>query len=124
MDSPKQGWLIILVAGLTEVVWAVCMGRSDGFTRIGYTAVTLVFLAISTWLLSKALDHGIPVGSAYAVWVGIGAIGTVAVSAVLGMEHLSLGLLVFVLLVALGVVGLQATGGGHGKGGCPKDRGE
>lgn len=116
MDAEREGWLILAVAGITEVVWAVCMGRSDGFTRIGYTAVTLLFLAISTYLLSKALDHGLPVGSAYAVWVGIGALGTVAVSAALGMEELSPAAVASVLMVAVGVVGLQATGRGHGGG--------
>ncbi len=110
MGAERRGWLILLVAGLTEVVWAVCMGRSDGFTHLGYTAVTLVFLAVSTYLLSRALDHGLPVGSAYAVWVGIGALGTVTVSALLGMEQLTPGSLMFILLVAVGVMGLQATG--------------
>lgn len=122
MDSERRGWLILLAAGLTEVVWAVCMGRSEGFTHLGYTAVTLLFLAISTYLLSKALDRGLPVGSAYAVWVGIGALGTVAVSALLGMESLSLPAVASVLMVAVGVVGLQATGRGHG--GIHDEKGE
>ncbi len=114
MDGCSNGWAILLVAGLTEVVWASAMGLSDGFSDLGWTIVTAVFLTISTYLLSKALNHGIPVGGAYAVWVGIGALGTVAVSAVLGTEHFTLGSMVFVLMVAVGVIGLQATGKGHG----------
>lgn len=114
MASGNRVWLIILVAGLTEVVWATAMGLSDGFTRLGYTAVTVVFLTISTYLLSVAIDRGAPVGAAYATWVGIGAVGTVAVSVVMGTETLSPAALLFVAMVAAGVVGLQATGGGHG----------
>lgn len=113
MDGVSRGWCILLVAGLTEVVWATAMGLSDGFREWGWTLVTAVFLTISTWLLSKALDHGLPVGGAYATWVGIGALGTVAVSSLIGMEHLSTESVLFVLMVAAGVIGLQATGRGH-----------
>ena len=116
MDGNTRGWAILLMAGLTEVVWASAMGMSDGFTHLGYTAVTAVFLTISTYLLSKALDCGLPVGGAYATWVGIGALGTVTVSAILGMEHFTVESMVFVLMVAVGVIGLQATGKGHGGG--------
>ena len=114
MDRNTRGWCILLTAGLTEVVWATAMGLSDGFREIQWTLVTAVFLAVSTWLLSKALDHGLPVGGAYATWVGIGALGTVALSSALGMEHLSAESMLFVLMVAAGVIGLQATGKGHG----------
>lgn len=114
MDGDSRGWMILLAAGLTEVVWATAMGLSDGFREVGWTMVTALFLTVSTWLLSRALDHGLPVGGAYATWVGIGALGTVAVSSLIGMEHLSAGSLLFVLMVAVGVIGLQATGRGHG----------
>ena len=113
MDSVSRGWCILLVAGLTEVVWATAMGLSDGFREWEWTLVTAVFLTISTWLLSKALEHGLLVGGAYATWVGIGALGTVAVSSLIGMEHLSAESVLFVLMVAAGVIGLQATGRGH-----------
>ena len=110
MDSVSRGWCILLVAGLTEVVWATAMGLSDGFREWEWTLVTAVFLTISTWLLSKALEHGLLVGGAYATWVGIGALGTVAVSSLIGMEHLSAGSLLFVLMVAVGVIGLLLGG--------------
>lgn len=116
METVTKGWLLILVAGLTEVVWAVAMGMSDGFRIPSYTIVVAVFLTMSTYLLSKALDHGLPVGAAYACWVGIGAVGTVAVSSLIGLEHLTPESLLFVAMVAVGVVGLQATGKGHGGG--------
>ena len=115
MDGVSRGWCILLVAGLTEVVWATAMGLSDGFREWEWTLVTAVFLTISTWLLSKALDHGLPVGGAYATWVGIGALGTMAVSSLIGMEHLSAESVLFVLMVAAGVIGLQATGRGHAR---------
>ena len=122
MDGVSRGWCILLVAGLTEVVWATAMGLSDGFREWEWTLVTAVFLTISTWLLSKALDHGLPVGGAYATWVGIGALGTVAVSSLIGMEHLSAESVLFVLMVAAGVIGLQATGRGHARWGrCRAD---
>ena len=105
--------MMVLIAGLAEVAWALAMGMSDGFRNIGYTMIFVVFLIISTYLLSKSLDEGLPVGSAYAVWVGIGAIGTVLISYLVGMEDLSMGSLFFLALVAIGVIGLQATGGGH-----------
>lgn len=114
MDGYMRGWTILLMAGLTEVVWASAMGLSDGFTHPGWTFVTAVFLTISTFLLSKALDCGLPVGGAYAVWVGIGALGTVMVSAAIGTEHFTVGSMLFVSMVAVGVIGLQATGKGHG----------
>ena len=114
MDGDSRGWMMLLAAGFTEVVWATAMGLSDGFREVGWTLVTALFLTVSTWLLSRALDHGLPLGSAYATWVGIGALGTVAVSSLIGMEHLSAGSLLFVLMVAAGVIGLQATGRGHG----------
>ena len=98
MDGVSRGWCILLVAGLTEVVWATAMGLSDGFREWEWTLVTAVFLTISTWLLSKALDHGLLVGGAYATWVGIGALGTVAVSSLIGMEHLSAESVLFVLI--------------------------
>ena len=114
MDGVSRGWCILLVAGLTEVVWATAMGLSDGFREWEWTLVTAVFLTISTLLLSKALDCGLPVGGAYAVWVGIGALGTVMVSAVMGTEHFTVGSMLFVSMVAARVIGLQATGKGHG----------
>ena len=81
-----KGWMMILIAGLAEVVWAVAMGYSDGFTVWYYDVITVVFLIISTVLLERALRTGIPVGTAYAVWTGIGAVGTIIVSVALGNE--------------------------------------
>ena len=106
-----KGWMIILIAGLAEVVWAVAMGYSDGFTVWYYDVITVVFLIISTVLLERALRTGIPVGTAYAVWTGIGAVGTIIVSVALGNETLTLLRAAFVALIICGITGLQLTSG-------------
>lgn len=106
-----RGWIIILFAGLAEVVWAVAMGCSDGFTIWYYDIVTVVFLIISTVLLERALRTGIPVGTAYAVWTGIGAVGTIIVSTALGNENITLLRVFFVMLIIIGITGLQLTSG-------------
>lgn len=102
-------WTIILIAGLMEVVWAVAMDYSEGFTIWYYDVVVVIFLAASTILLAKSLSAGLPVGTAYAVWTGIGAVGTLVVSAALGNESLSLIRVIFVIMIIGGIVGLQAT---------------
>lgn len=102
-------WTIILIAGLMEVVWAVAMDYSEGFTIWYYDIIVAIFLAASTILLAKSLALGLPVGTAYAVWTGIGAVGTLVVSAALGNESLSLIRVIFVIMIIGGIVGLQAT---------------
>lgn len=106
-----RGWIIIFFAGLMEVVWAVSMGYSDGFTIWYFDIVTVVFLILSTLLLGKALKTGIPVGTAYAVWTGIGAVGTIIVSVALGNETISALRVFFVALIIAGIIGLQLTSG-------------
>jgi len=106
-----RGWIIIFFAGLMEVVWAVSMGYSDGFTIWYFDIVTVVFLILSTLLLGKALKTGIPVGTAYAVWTGIGAVGTIVVSVALGNETISALRVFFVALIIAGIIGLQLTSG-------------
>ena len=110
MDG-NRGWAILFVAGLMEVVWAVCMGYSDGFTKIPYDILVIVFLAISMFLLAKAQKTGIPVGTGYAVWTGIGAVGTIAVSLITGAETATALKLVFVAMIIIGIVGLQLSSG-------------
>lgn len=109
MDTHKQGWVILIVAGLMEVVWAVAMGQSDGFTIWYYDIIVAVFLVLSMYLLSKAFSAGVPVGTGYAVWTGVGAVGTVAVSLFMGTETASAIRLMFVALIIIGIVGLQLT---------------
>src|SRR4051794_20070191 len=72
--SPLFAWVLLLIAGGLEVVWSTSMKASDGFTRFQYTALTIVAAGISFWLLGVALKV-LPVGTAYTVWTGIGAVG-------------------------------------------------
>ncbi len=109
MVKDSKAWLILLIAGLMETVWAVAMDYSEGFTIITYDILVVIFLTISTILLSKALNMGLPVGTAYAVWTGIGAVGTIAVSIILGNEVVEPLRLLFVALIIGGIVGLQMT---------------
>lgn len=112
MMNQQRGWLFIVIAGLCEVAWALALKKSDGFADITYTVVFVVFLAISMVLLSKAMSEGLPMGTAYAVWVGIGAIGTVLLGIVLFDDPVSALRIIFVALIVAGIVGLQVT--------CPK----
>ena len=105
-------WMVLFIAGLFEVVWAIAMDYSDGFTVWYYDAIVAVFLIGSMVLLAKALNMGIPVGTAYAVWTGIGAIGTIAVSVSLGNESLTAMKALFVGMIIAGIIGLQMSSKG------------
>ena len=91
-------WIVLFVAGIMEVVWATAMDYSDGFTIWYFDILVLVFMAMSMFLLERALKGGIPVGTGYAVWTGIGAIGTIAISVAAGHETLTLLRTVFVMM--------------------------
>lgn len=101
-------WVLLIVAGLFEVVWATALERSAGFTKPGWIALTLVGLAISMGLLGVAL-RDLPLGTAYAVWVGIGAVGTALVGMAWLGEPVSAARLAFVALILAGVAGLRLT---------------
>lgn len=101
-----MAWIILLFAGLFEVVWAVGLKYTEGFTRLVPSVITVVGMAISFWLLSTAMKT-LPLGTAYAVWVGIGAIGAFIAGIVLFQEVLSPMRVVSVLLIAAGLIGLK-----------------
>jgi len=111
MDDWNKLWLYLLIASMCEIVWAVTLGYSEGFTVLPLAAVVIIFLAASIYLLSKAISGGLPVGTAYAVWVGIGAVGTMAVSVILGNEPALPVKLLFVGIIIAGIIGLQVTCG-------------
>lgn len=98
-----MAWLILLVAGLFEVVWAYSMKLSEGFTRPGASSVTLVMMIASFALLSMAMKT-IPLGTAYAIWTGIGAVGAFVVGIVVLGEQLSVARVCAVVLIAAGLV--------------------
>jgi len=101
-------WLILVTAGLFEVGWAVGLKYTDGFTRIWPSAGTLLAMAASLWLLAIAM-RTIPLGTAYAVWVGVGAAGTVILGIVLLGEPASALRLISVGLILAGIVGLKVS---------------
>lgn len=108
--SASLSWLILVVAGLLEVGWAVGLKYTEGFTRLVPSILTGAAIAASMWLLSVAA-RTIPIGTAYAVWVGIGAAGTAVLGVVLFGEALAPGRMVFLSLLLIAVVGLKITAG-------------
>lgn len=101
-----MAWIIVIVAGLFEIVWAIGLKYTDGFTRLWPSAGTLLAMGVSFWLLGVAM-RSLPVGTAYSVWVGIGAVGTVAFGIVLFGEPANAARLVSVALIISGIVGLK-----------------
>lgn len=99
-------WLIVVIAGLMETGWALGLKYSDGFTRLWPAVVTVVLMLGSVWLLAAAMKT-LPVGTAYAVWVGIGAIGTAVAAVFLFGEAVNLMRIAGILLIFAGIVALK-----------------
>jgi len=108
--SPNLAWVLLLVAGLLEIVWSVSMKASDGFTTHNFTAIALIAASLSFWLLGLALRH-LPVGTAYAVWTGIGAVGAAVLGIVFFGESLTIARIGCIALIVCGIVGLKLLGG-------------
>ena len=108
--TPNTAWLLLVVAGLLEVVWSISMKASQGFTRHVFTAITLVAAWLSFWLLGLAMRQ-LPVGTAYAVWTGIGAVGAVGLGIILFGEQLTVARLTCIGLIVAGILGLKVLGG-------------
>ena len=101
-----MAWIWLLVAGLFEVVWVVLLKLTEGFTRLWPSVLTVAAMAVSFWCMSQAL-RSLPMGTVYAVWTGIGAVGGVAWGiAMLGEPATALRILCVSLILA-GVVGLK-----------------
>jgi quaternary ammonium compound-resistance protein SugE len=107
--SPNMAWVLLLVAGLLEIVWSISMKASHGFTKHNYTAVTLVAAWLSFWLLGLALRQ-LPVGTAYAVWTGIGAVGAAVLGIVIFGEALTVARVGCIALIVCGILGLKLLG--------------
>lgn len=107
-----MAWFLVVVAGLLETGFAICLKQSHGFTRIVPTVLFAIFALSSFGLLTLALKR-LEVGPAYAVWTGIGAAGTVVAGMIWLSEEVSLLKIVSVILVVTGVIGLQLSGGSH-----------
>jgi quaternary ammonium compound-resistance protein SugE len=102
----SAGWTLLIVAGLLEVVWAVGLKHTEGFTRLLPSAITLTAMILSIVLLARAL-RTIPVGTGYAVWTGIGAVGTALVGILLLGEPKGAGRLIALGTIIGGIVGLK-----------------
>lgn len=103
-----MAWLLLIVAGLFEVAWAIGLKYTDGLTRPLPTAGTIAAMIISVWLLGIAMKT-LPVGTAYSVWVGVGAVGTVILGILLFKEPASALRLASIGLVIAGIVGLKVA---------------
>jgi quaternary ammonium compound-resistance protein SugE len=103
-----MAWIVLLISGLLETVWAVALARSDGFSKPAWVGVFLVAAAASLAGLTYALRE-LPVGTAYAVWTGMGAAGTAVVGMALLGEPVQVARILCVLLIVVAVVGLQLT---------------
>lgn len=103
-----QAWLILIIAGLLEVGWAIGLKYSAGFTRPVPSALTIVLMVTSMYLLSRAASS-LPIGTAYAVWVGIGAFGAAVLGIVLFREPVSTLRLFFLLVLLVSLIGLKLT---------------
>lgn len=101
-----MAWVILVIAGLFEVGWAIGLKYTEGFTRLWPTVGTVLAMIISLWLLGIAMKS-LPVGTAYAIWVGVGAVGTVLLGIVLLGEPANAGRLISVALIITGIVGLK-----------------
>lgn len=101
-----MAWLVLVLAGLFEVCWAIGLKYTEGFTRLWPSVLTLLAMGISIGLLSLAMKT-LPVGTAYAVWVGMGAVGTAILGIVLLGEPASAGRLLSLGLIVAGIVGLK-----------------
>lgn len=104
--SAVQTWLALLVAGLFEVAWAIGLKYTDGWTKPWPSVGTLVAMALSFYFLSLAL-RTLPIGTAYAVWTGIGAVGTALLGVVLFAEPATAARLACIGLIVAGIIGLK-----------------
>ena len=101
-----MAWIFLTVAGLLEVVWAVGLKYTDGFTRLAPSAITLAAMAASMYCLAVAV-RSIPIGTGYAVWTGIGAVGVAILGMVLFDEPRTLLRIGCIALIVAGILGLK-----------------
>lgn len=101
-----MAWIILLIAGIFEVAWAVGLKYTNGFSKLWPTVATIGAMAVSIGLLGLTLKQ-LPLGTAYAVWTGIGAMGTVVAGIFLFGESLSIARLICIGFILTGIIGLK-----------------
>jgi quaternary ammonium compound-resistance protein SugE len=109
----QRAWISLVVAGLLEVTWAIGLKYSEGFRRPGIAAFTVAMMIASFYFLAQALKM-LPVGTAYAIWTGIGAVGTAIVGMLVLGESRDIGRVLSILLIVAGIVGLKLASGKSG----------
>ena len=105
-----MAWIYLIVAGLFECGWAIGLKYTEGFTRLTPSILTVACMAISFWLLSTAMKS-IPVGTAYAVWTGIGAIGVAILGMILFGESREVLRIISLIMIIGGIIGLKVGAG-------------
>ncbi|MDR2310647.1 MAG: multidrug efflux SMR transporter [Brucellaceae bacterium] len=102
-------WTLLIVSGLLDVAWAICVKMADGYSRLSWSILSFILLATFIYALGKALQV-LPLGTAYAVWTGIGAIGSIVVGIVVFREPATFVRLFWISVTLSGIVGLKLTG--------------
>jgi quaternary ammonium compound-resistance protein SugE len=102
----STAWLLLIAAGLLEVVWAIGLKYTEGFSRLMPSVITIAAMIASVWLLAMALKS-IPVGTGYAVWTGIGAVGTAILGIILFNEAATIARIACIGLIVAGIFGLK-----------------
>lgn len=99
-------WFVLFIAGLFEVAWAIGLKYTEGFSKFWPSVFTIVCMVVSMGLLAYAVKY-LPVGTAYAIWTGIGAVGTAVLGMILFNESKELVRIFFIFLIVVGIVGLK-----------------
>ena len=103
-------WIYLIIAGIFEVVWATTMKLSHGFTNIMFTLATLVGMILSFGFLALAIKH-LPLGIAYPIWTGIGAVGSIIVGIIFFKDQIPSIAWLFITLLIIGIIGIKVTTG-------------
>lgn len=108
--SPGLAWGFLILSGLLDVAWAISLKYAAGYTRPGWSVLSLVLLGAFVWLLGRALAV-LPLGTAYAVWTGVGAVGSALLGILLFDEPATASRLGCIALIATGMIGLKLSAG-------------
>ena len=103
-----MSWIYLFIAGLFEIVWAIGLKYTQGFTRPVPSAVTIAGMIVSFYFLSQATKV-LPIGTAYAIWTGIGTVGAIALGIILFREPYDLLRIIFMSFIVIGIVGLKVV---------------
>ena len=103
-----MAWVFLVVAGFLEVFWSSFLKLSEGFTKLGFSIVTVAGMLASFYFLSQAMKT-LPLGTAYAIWTGIGAVGSVLVGILVFKEPVTAARMLFTVLLLTGIIGIKLT---------------